>query len=290
MLCEGQISEVYVIEEQTADVDWLTLTTSDSSIRELLFAASVEFLKDLKGEGYTAKPWGMKGYKGWMCGSFRWGTRDTGDIIMMSGEVARANFGPMLVMCENATRVDLAVTVTVADPVLDLAKQSYEWLTRGSVADGRLTRKFTFVENSDGGQTLYIGSRLSDQFGRLYDKGRESSQGKEEGIPQGKIWRYEVEFKGYRAKRIATQILDNLEVADNIHDFLGATVYKWFLSRRVPLIMDTYKNIPFSTEVSAKLSDDETTLNWLSTQVSPSVRRLIQGGKKSQVLDALGLS
>ena len=278
-----------VIETQSACVDWLTVVAREGGMKTDIFISAQLFLSDLKDAGFTARPWGMKGYKGWSCGSVRWGTRETDDILMLSGEYAQVNGLAILQQCPNPSRIDLALTITLATPVREIAWDAYQKnaSTLGTPCNKR--RKLTFIRNNWGGQTVYIGSRFSDQYGRLYDKGRESSQGQQEGTPEGKIWRYEVEFKGKRAKRIGDQLLASIEQNDNIAGQIGATVDKWFLSRDVEPINNPYVDLPYFTEVSATVSDDDKTIAWISSSVSPSVQRLIDKGKKDAVLDALGL-
>jgi hypothetical protein len=127
-------------------------------------------------------------------------------------------------------------------------------------------------------------------MGRIYDKGREMSGKRNEVIPQGKIWRYEVEFKAYRARRVIKDLKSSGLWGDQLNDAIGSMVVHWFLSRNVSLPFELfYDDLHFSTELSATVTDDQKTLEWLSTQVSPSVKRLLESDKKEEVLVALGL-
>src|SRR3989304_5980210 len=135
--------------------------------------------------------------------NLRWGMRTDGCIMMLSGQDAAINWLPALALAQNVTRLDLAVTVSLADPITDVAKRAYAWVLTDPHSCPGKKRKYSYVENSSGGQTVYIGSRASDQFGRLYDKGCESA--KDACAPPGLLWRYEVEFKAYRAKKLARQ-------------------------------------------------------------------------------------
>lgn len=277
------------IEGQTASVDWLTVTARDPGHQELLVAESRRLLDLLKDAGNVQRPWSFKGYNGWSCASFRYGARDDGMIVMMSGSAADLNWPVMLAWCDNVSRIDLAVTITLAEPEKDVARKAYNFLTLGGARAGNQPRKLSFIENNHGGQTFYLGSRASDQYGRLYDKGREKNHGAD--IPQGRIWRYEVEFKQYRAMRVATQLLDAARREElPVRDYIAATTYKWYLSRGVKPIWDADEDLAFHMEVYAKLTDDDVSLRWLSTQVSPTVRRLIRVGKGDDVLQALGLT
>ena len=289
-LLEERKAQSELVVQQTADVDWLTCTAGEREVRATIFQAARQILTEMKALGYVVRAWRFKGYHGWKCGEFCWGGRDDSDIVMMSGVMARENFEIFLKAMAKPTRIDLAITVTLSEPVLDLAWSAYLHFQQYQIQGKRCPKRFTFVTNNSGGQTLYVGSRFSEQYGRIYDKGREGADKNDGVIAAGLIWRYEVEFKAYRARRIATQLLQSLEGHDNVHDLIGSTVDKWFLSRQVPIISQAYIELPYSTEVSAHITDDDITLNWLSTQVKPSVQRLVQHNKGKATLDALGLS
>lgn len=271
---------------QTAGVDWLTVTVKDPERQGLLCDEANRLMDGLKWQGYTQKVWRFKRYNGYMCGSVRWGTREDGSILMLSGEEASLNWPVALAWCDNCSRIDLAVTVTLIAAQPHIARDAYELLVPPN-SDVKAPRKMTFITTNDGGETFYIGSRMSDQYGRLYDKGKEMRENTD--IEPGLIWRYEVEFKQYRAQRIAKELLKYAKTSENYTENLGETVYKWFLSRGVSPIFAAYNEQPFHTEVYAKLSDDDVTLRWLSTQVAPSVARLNRNGKGKSVLEALGL-
>lgn len=279
-----------VIENQSTGVDWLTVTANDPPTQRLLFEVASAFLTDLKGEGNTQKVWKFHGYDGYVCAGFRWGARGDGSIVMLSGPMARDNFKAFLQLCPNPTRIDLALTITLAEPLEDVAVRAYEGATTDDDDKKRLTKKFSLIRNNEGGQTCYVGSRVSDQFGRVYDKGRENRESRIAGMPAGKIWRYEVEFKQYRAKRIGKQLLASIEGQDDIHAKIGATIERWFISRDIVCISFAYEHLPYFAEVSADLTDDERSLKWLSTQVSPTIGRLSKHGKKAEVYAALGLA
>lgn len=272
---------------QSAGVDWLTVTVKDLSRQGLLCDEANRLMDALKAKGNTQKIWKFKGYNGYICGSVRWGTRDDGSILMLSGEGASLNWPVALAWCDNCSRIDLAVTVTMIAARPHIARDAYEVLVP-PCSDVKSPRKLSFITNSDGGETMYIGSRMSDQYGRLYDKGIEACENTD--VKPGLIWRYEVEFKQYRAQRIAKELLKYAKTSENYTENLGETVYKWFLSRGVQPIFSPYNAQPFHTEVYARLSDDDVTLRWLSTQVSPSVARLNKNGRGEEVLEALGLN
>jgi DNA relaxase NicK len=286
MKTNGKVSVV----EQTADVDFLTVTVKDREARRVIFMDCKDYMLTLKNEGFVCRPWGMKGYKGWKCAGLRWGSRKDSDIVMLSGEQAKLNWDRMINETTNPTRIDLAMTITALEPRKDIAWSAYEEILQAQREEKTRVKKATFFTNNAGGQTVYVGSRASDQMGRIYDKGREMSGKRNEVIPQGKIWRYEVEFKAYRARRVIKDLKSSGLWGDKLNDAIGSMVVHWFLSRAVSLPFELfYDDLHFSTELSATVTDDQKTLEWLSTQVSPSVKRLLESDKKEEVLVALGL-
>jgi len=142
---------------------------------------------------------------------------------------------------------------------------------------------YTFFTCSNGGTTLYVGSRASDQYGRFYDKGKERDPKSLAGME----WRYEVEFKGKRAARVL-EVMKQEVARGDVEQAIGATVYKWFAGREVtPIYARNGK--PLAMDVKAELTSDEVKLLWLTKQVRPSIRRLVEHGKLDQVMDALEL-
>src|SRR4030042_2129447 len=198
------VSQDIVIDNVASSVDFLTITVTNPGKSILLMQEAQRLKGDLEGCGWAVKKWGMKGYSGYRIAGMAWGMRHDGCIMMLSGQDAAINWLPALSLAQNVTRLDLAVTVALADPITDVAKRAYAWVLTHPHNCPSKKRKYSYVENSAGGQTVYIGSRVSDQFGRLYDKGCESA--KDACAPPGLLWRYEVEFKAYRAKKLAYQM------------------------------------------------------------------------------------
>jgi hypothetical protein len=273
------------IESVAAGIDWLTITAKGSDSRGRLFDESVRLKKVNEQLGYGAKPWTWKGYRGYMAGSLRWGTRDDSDIAILSGQDAFNNWFEFGQLAENCTRLDMAVTVSLKNPLLNVGGACYDWIEKNpDLIDKK--RLYTLINNTAGGQTLYVGSRASDQFGRVYDKGIEAQYEDE----PGKLWRFEIELKARRAKAVLDRLM---EVEDRawIPNSIQETVWWWFDTRDVAPLWNRFGDthvIPLLVE--AKMTDDECTLRWLSTQVRPGVGRLIKHGLIEQVFYALALS
>jgi hypothetical protein len=173
---------------------------------------------------------------------------------------------------------------------MDVARSAYSLIITDPDKCHCKKRRFTFIENTAGGQTLYVGSRASDQFGRLYDKGCES----EENLcaPPGIIWRYEVEFKSYRAKKLAIQLAETARREEtDVSEDIGTFVSQWFIGRNItPIWVGASDDMDWTCEIEAQITDDDASLRWLSIQVRPTVERLLDRKRADEVFDALGIT
>lgn len=139
---------------------------------------------------------------------------------------------------------------------------------------------------------MYIGSRASRAFARVYDKGLEAGLENE----QGKLWRYEIEFKKPIARQVLSALHANKYLPIDVHwneevaQSIVSTVFVWFQARNLPPLFTRRENEAISLECEARVTSDEVSLNWLTTQVRPTVMRLAQRGKLHKVKEALGLT
>lgn len=264
-------------------VDWLTVTAKGTDAREKMYQTMQSYRTTAGMNGETVNKWHFKGYAGLRMYGFRWGTRSDSDILMLSGGDADEMFSILAGEVENVTRLDLAVTCQLSTKHERIAQECYDWVM-GNLPNSQLRkRKYTLYQNSAGGETLYVGSRASDQAGRLYDKAAEQGMTKQ----RGKLWRYEVEFKRPRAKHVYEALKHRWPEHGPTQLIIG-TVYDWFNSRDVPPIFNRTAD-SISLEICAKLTSDAIKLAWLSEQVRPTVARLIKHGKIEQVFYALEL-
>jgi hypothetical protein len=273
------------VEALSAGIDYLTITVQSKESRQDLYERAVSGIKTNGGDA-TIKSWTFKGYKGLRCEGLSWGTREDSDICMLSGYDAASAWEVFLPVAENISRLDLQVTTTLTVPWPGLTTLYYDWLTENK--RDLSFKKFILLTGSDDGSTLYIGSRLSDQFGRIYDKGVESKL----DTPPGKVWRFEVEFKNARAGRVAEQLRSYIGTervsSTAVGDRILSTTKVWFGSRECPVLWESASQ-PMLLDVVARITSDDVLLNWLSSQVRPSVRRLRDRGKLNETLRALGL-
>jgi DNA relaxase NicK len=132
--------------------------------------------------------------------------------------------------------------------------------------------------DTDGGSTLYVGARASENFGRLYDKGA-----KEKASPRGSWWRWETELKG----RVAVATSDSLVHSDDYRVAIVGEVAHWFARRTGHTYTSSHR---LGTLVGPRQpSTVDRQLKWLATGVRPTVAALIEQVGVDRVLNVLGL-
>lgn len=261
-----------------AAVDYLTATASEPAKASKLSELGRELGLTEYNDGNIMHRWRFMGYTGWKCGQASWGQREDGAIVMTSGGLAHKAWNSLVPQAERITRIDLAVTIEISKPDPEVAHMCYRWICENTDISPNV--KYTFITSLRSGDTLYCGRRTSPMFGRLYDKGAEQGD-----MPLGKLWRYEVEIKKPQATPRALALLD----ASYPEDAIKSYVYEWFEARQVPPLFN--KGVNYApVEVEARVTDDDRTIQWLSSQVRPAIIRLAKKGKFNKAIDALELS
>lgn len=259
-------------------LDWLTVTTRSVVGRAELQKAVDKVLASKEGKGVTIKPWHWRGYEGIFAEGVRHGKRDDSDIAILSGEKCQSYWKAFTSGGFNCTRLDVALDVEyvhINENIADMCRSQFEvW------QNGRKQRmNATFVVNLNGGKTFYIGSRESDRFCRIYDKGAQRG-----GLP-GKLWRFEVEYKGSVAKNAWAV----LESSDTPITDMVSWVRAELLSRGVTIpFLDNSSEVQPRLKALGLIKSEETTLQWLRTQVRPSLLKLIETGRIEDIESALG--
>lgn len=261
-----------VVESLMAAVDWLTVTTKSPSATYDLIGALMSGLGDDVYKTTEVAPWRFQGFTGSTLPGAAWGLRGDEGIVIVSGTRCAGLWARVAPKADYCSRIDLAVTAGLEKAHGGLAARAYEAATEAKEVGA------SYIVNSKGGSTCYLGSRTSRYFGRLYDKSAE--QGKE----PGHVWRYEVECKrpvGYPA------MLEVLHAAQP-STWILAFVFDWFLDRGVSPIW-ARSDAACAMEIEARVSSAERSLLWLSTQVQPTIQRLVVDGYVKEVYEALRL-
>lgn len=257
----------------TAGVDYVRFTYVGQGDELLAVADRYHNLASWAGRladpDTPVKPWSALGYQGLSYGPAAYGTRADGAMYQVSGAAAHEAFAEGAPHT-NISRLDLAVTVWLGDQARDIPR-----LTRDQAIAGRAGRRgrpvrVTFIDGCGDGDTCYIGSRLSDSYIRVYDKGAEAK----EDAYAGSV-RYEVELKGPLAAQEAAA-LDKAGLGIESH---CCEVVRSYLADRGLSLPLGLQAAPVDRQ---RLRPPPTTtvrrLAWLQRQVSPTVRDLIALG------------
>lgn len=246
-----------------ASVDWISMSShAPSGVAALLRYRDVRS-EELRDAGWTVKPWGGHGYAGVQFEQIRFASNRSSVLLQLSGERASRDWRGAVAHATNVSRLDLATTARPDPGASAVARDSYHAATAVANRAGRPIA-YTLLTASDGADTLYVGKRASDQFGRLYNKGLQSKEAVWEGC-----WRYEVEFKRAMAKETAKALL----AAPDEKLAVEGTCHRWFSARRVTPCYRPGSVVDPVTAPSA-VADDERWLAWVRRCVQPRAREL----------------
>lgn len=269
-----------------AGVDWLTLTTAGYFSPESPEAAALRAIvrREWYGgqAGVDVRPWGWKGYAGLQFGPLSIGARKDGSIVRCSGPAARL-LGRMPWSAEwTCTRIDIQMTVRLGGRGPDEHIRALEPSALGARA-GAKGRPWAvrLVRGYGDGDALYLGSRLSPMYLRVYNKDAESGHDPE--------WlgcvRFEAELKNGIADRTFWRVLGH-SVGDTLPLELLKTAFE---SRGIKLPWEGNKAPEDWLRVVPRETDAERQVAWLEKSVRPVVRKLVGQGLRADVLEALEL-
>lgn len=274
-----------------AGVDWFTGTISDPNDCRSAANDAMRILRSEERLGNKLKPWSMFAYHGWACGGIATGESPDSLMVRLSSECARENWRRFAEVASNVSRLDLQVTVRYAHNAMTEIARVYRKLKRSRGSDGR-KRTISLYQSSDGSATIYIGQRVSENYGRIYAKGKETP------LP---YWansvRFEAEFKGDVAWREQKQLYR----APSEYDHIVSRCQAFMAERGTSQISATPGRDSVTTQPSSmmtadatraqrSLSDADRTLQWLANGVRCSVATLRESGRLYDALTALGLS
>ena len=220
------------------------------------------------------KKFSFWGANGWSRGSVRYADKTEGGrrlwcILMITGlwseSVLKNCIGSNSV---KFTRVDVAVDVKLKRPDEKVARKIRDYgekFTNGQVK---------LVESLVGG-TVYVGSRESDKFFRIYDKSADY------GEDIGRIWRFELEAKGEFSETVRLAIREN--GSECVADIL------WDAARSMGIPSPAVGSMLVYAKKQVTLPSSEMKLAWLQRQVRPTVVWLSKVWGVQVVQEALGL-
>ena len=264
--------------------DYITVTAASSGARKNLVEFGKYLVRDAVRRGAKQTVCRTLGYKGESTEGVSWGQRTDGALLRTTSHKAAEHWNQIYDMSEHCTRFDVQLTLRTQQTPHEIMSAIWKRNPGWTTGEGRKS-KVKKVVGPSGIESMFVGSRQSDRFFRIYDKGIESGE-----------WRYrmavrwEIEFKGDCSQSFAEQLtkVENPEAA------MIATISA-FCSRRLRVRQIAgFLRSSAGNEImcgrsseSAQVCNKE--LRWLYHSVRPCVERLLAAGQYERVLTALGL-
>jgi hypothetical protein len=236
---------------------------------------------NIGGKNFT-KAWAWQGYTGFKIGQVCIGERPDGCIVRLEGKAAHdwANAG--LPAGHNITRLDIALTVWgIPNQSEVIARHNEEGVEHRKTLQSR-PYAVRLIDGNGDGDTLYLGSRSSEQFVRVYDKERSPNGGEQYKTAV----RYECECKEQLAHRAYQRCVNPRYSSSSCLQVLAGLLARRGIS---PLGVGGIRPEVIPPSIKP-ISDLESALSWLSVQVRPTIARLMSEGYEEEVLTALGLA
>ena len=262
--------------------DWLTLTTFDYEVFKEIRTICEGYIDYNTSYSQKRLQYSGTGGDGYFFGSGEQrGERH--HMIVLSGvqaavlapQIATSLFAP-LVSC---TRIDIQVTVPAMVGGRKTGELGYELRRRFKEGNGRVGRNpdvAIWDNESSVGDTIYIGSRSSDRYVRIYDKHNGPLQ----------FLRYECEFKRRQADRIWDEFISSESA---LHHWLAGTISAPL--REFPEFSEVIRLVEErgTADVWIEVEDRDVsrTLAWLHRQVTPAVVKLSMTDLRQEVIDWL---
>lgn len=234
-------------------------------------------MQEFEGPGAKRTHTNRLGYVGDRIDHLFYGHRGEELMVIASSEVA-AKYAPFFLgMATRITRLDLQVTLQDDDVDRDWTEIALSQCSMDGRVDSGLLKTRRIAGTPDG-VTLYIGSRSSDRFIRIYDKTAESN-----GVWPERSWRWEIEYKKARATMVAGRFLRAGATDRAIQDIVSSAV------------ADIRIQLPYGETPSGwlpkrpkLLTSDESRLVYASRVIGPFVQRLVEAVGEDRVKEALG--
>lgn len=266
-----------------AGIDYISLTMkNDNPFTLSWYSNALAYIQEIADTGIELSERRRLGYEGYSAGGSFVGVRDHDTTAVFSGERAKVAFDRLYRSDCHVSRLDVQVSFRYNISTTNVAQGARNQVVRSNkVISSARQRNATLIEDLKGGATCYIGTRTSEQFARIYNKDAESGDKAYE-----RVWRYEVQLKNKLASKLAEQIAGKTYTRTN-HALVF--VKQWLAHRGVstPWQADA-ELLPLPTD-RVPHSQIETKLDWLRTQVRPSLRSLLKYGLRDAILEALGL-
>lgn len=257
--------------------DWLTCTSKKSGVSNALQDwAMAELYKEKACDGQISQARRL-GYAGWSGSGLFVGERPKEVLVQLTGPRCSPLAMEAITLSSNVSRLDLQVTVWTEGEQPALAEWTYKKL-KERAAVSYVPFEFSLIVNHPQGATLNLGRRISDHYGRLYDKTAQLGK-----VTPRLLWRYEVEWKRKAARRQAMQLLEQRCSPTHV----CKQVHAWYTKKGVQPSFSTSGN-PHAEEAYITTPTRDV-LSWFRDSVSITIAKAINRHGRVPVLSALGL-
>lgn len=260
-----------------AGVDWLTCSKQEGVLGSDFQRLGDELVEGAKRAGARTRLGLWQGYAGLRGDDWFYGQQGSRAVVTLSGRHEPTLVQDFIRASDNVSRIDLQMTVEHLPAEPTLGRINYHQLATYEGRPG-VRPIITTIYNTHHGHTNAVGQRISDAYGRNYDKGIEGKL-----CEPGRLWRYEVEFKRGRAKNIAAQIALSRKVELDS----ARTVHQWFSSRGVRPLEKEPSGCLIDTRLPERPEVDY--LRYFETNVSRAVATAVDLHGLPAVLRALRL-
>jgi len=259
-------------------IDWLTCTSKRRGVSNALEDFGLRLMEEQIAGSGRMLPARRLGYVGRQLGSVFLGVRPADVMIQISGPLCTPLAAQAIALSTNVSRIDLQVTVWTEGEAADLARWTRDAIARRRKVSGE-RGALDLTCGWPSGDTLNINRRVSENYGRLYDKTVEASLG-----PARLVWRYEVEWKGTAARSLAGR----LQQCGIDPPHVSKLVHAWYTKKGVQPAFDCASHEYASQPTLDAPKRD--VLTWMRQSLSKTIAKSIAANGESVTLDALGLS
>lgn len=261
-------------------VDYLTATAYEHKLTEgqsaeRFFQHGMEALEEEIACGNDKLAFSMQGFYGWRAGQATVATVGQAVMVRLSGKCAERHFKRLYKDATNVSRIDVQGTFRMDSVWRDMSFVHLDEV-RAYAKQFRPRLKVHRVDGGKDGCSLMIGKRISDAWGRIYDKHAESGQKEYQDC-----WRYEVEFKRRYARRVAADLGGSERSTCSPYDCAAS----WLASVGVSLPKSGSNPTKFLGVTPT--SSDARRLEWLAKNVAPTVKMLCSRELRQEVVSAL---
>jgi len=269
--------------EVDAGVDYITRSFTHEGPERQLYSEVTQWLhKRAKADGDQASPARRLGYDGW--GGTHWftGSHTQGNLVIVSSGLADqvCNLFPGLLT--TPSRLDVQVSYVCSIGVKNrLNTVLKEVLKEREHRPKALKFRVDYWSDTDGINTVYVGSRTSAQFARIYDKHTQSPK----LYPENTV-RYEIQFTNEFAHKVAQSIYGIIQPSSlTARDI----VWSWLADRGIDVPSDIIYSQIGLPRYDKQNTSDARKLAWFEKQVKPGVHDLLKRNSRGTILAALGL-